>query len=257
MHLKVLFKRIIEEVVDKIKKKIISKENGFYLSSEDEKTVLPLIPVLIAGDEVTFVCEGRLGIWLAEKYIKELMNYKIQNSVFSACAGVSIVKSKYPFYRAYLIAEGLLSRAKRKSRENGNSSYLDFFVSSGGCSGEIDDILEKHFSTINGNLHFGPYKVDSDCDTNCYNDDSLKYLKENIKGLLKFPRNKLMRLREALFEEKEIRKLILEEFSVKDLNLPKLPFKKDYITDLWENKKTPYFDAIEAIDFYPEGLLNE
>lgn len=75
-------------------------------------------------------------------------------------------------------------------------------------------------------LHFGPYKVDSDCDTNCYNDDSLKYLKENIKGLLKFPRNKLMRLREALFEEKEIRKLILEEFSVKDLNLPKLPFKK-------------------------------
>jgi len=53
--------------------------------------------------------------------------------------------------------------AKKKSREE-DGSYIDFFISSAGWSGSLEDILDKHLSTVNGKLHFGPYRVDSTTD---------------------------------------------------------------------------------------------
>ncbi|WPX08962.1 HD domain-containing protein [Anaerocellum danielii] len=243
------FKKMISELINKIEEGVVSEKSGFYLKKTlddgKEKVILPVIPIIRAGDEVTFISDGRLGIWLAEVYLKDYINKKVLGEKLSACAGVGIFKSKYPFYRAYILTEEVLKRAKKASREKENSSYLDFFISSRGVSGDLEDILKKYFKGEEGDLHYGPYRVDNDKECN-----SVKNLKNNIKEFKRYPKNKLMKLREVLFERKEMGEMFLEELKAsKQIKLNNLP------KSLWDNNQTPYFDAIELIDFYPEGLL--
>ena len=243
------FRKMIEKLIYEIENNEIFKNGEFKLEEEDGKTVLPIRPIVLGGDDITFISDGRLGVWLAEIFIKEFTNQNIDNEHgLSACGGVSIVKTKYPFYRAYKLAEDLLEMAKKKSREE-DGSYIDFFISSAGWSGSLEDILVKHLSTVNGKLHFGPYRVDSTTD-----EKSIDNLKNIIKGFKNIPKNKLMKLREMLFEDKNIAKIYVEELKVKGINLPRINGMQ-FHKDLWQDEETPYFDAIELIDFYPEGLL--
>jgi hypothetical protein len=244
------FKKMIEILIEQIEKnKVFDLKNGeFKLSTENGKIVLPIRPIVLGGDDITFISDGRLGVWLAEIFIKEFIKQSINSESLSACGGVSIVKTKYPFYRAYKLAEDLIDRAKRESRKE-NGSYIDFFISSSGWSGSLEDILDKHLSTVNGRLHFGPYRVDSTND-----EKAIDNLKNIIKEFKNIPRNKVMKLREMLFEDKKIAKSFVEELGANKIKLPEIT-NRFYHSDIWIDGKTPYFDAIELIDFYPEGLL--
>lgn len=244
------FKKMIEILIEQIEKNkaFAPKDGEFKLSTENGKTILPIRPIVLGGDDITFISDGRLGVWLAEIFIKEFANHSVNNEPLSACGGVSIVKTKYPFYRAYMLAEDLIDRAKKESREK-EGSYIDFFVSSSGWSGSLNDILNKHLSTINGNLHFGPYWVDK-----IDEEKSLENLKYIVKAFKNIPKNKIMKLREMLFENRDNAKIYVEELKVKGINLPQIK-GMSYHEHIWQKEETPYYDAIELIDFYPEGLL--
>ncbi|KAA5805723.1 Cas10/Cmr2 second palm domain-containing protein [Thermoanaerobacterium thermosaccharolyticum] len=244
------FKNMIEILINQIENnKIFDPENGeFKLQKEGDKTILPVRPIILGGDDITFISDGRLGIFLAEIFIKEFTKHSTNNESLSACGGVSIVKTKYPFYRAYMLAEDLTDRAKQASRKE-NGSYIDFFISSSGWSGSLEGIINKHLSTVNGNLHFGPYRVDL-----INGEKSLENLRNIIREFKNVPKSKVMKLREMLFEDKENAKIYVEELKAKGINLPKIKGFL-YHVKIWQYGKTPYFDAIELIDFYPEGLL--
>lgn len=243
------FRKMIEKLIYEIENNEIFKNGEFELKEEGGKTILPIRPIVLGGDDITFISDGRLGVWLAEIFIKEFTNQNIDNEHgLSACGGVSIVKTKYPFYRAYEFVEDLLEMAKKKSREE-DGSYIDFFVFSSAWNGSLEDILTKQLSTVNGKLHFGPYKVDSTNDEN-----AIDNLKNIIKGLKNIPKNKLMKLREMLSEDQNIAKIYVEELKVKGIDLPQINGMQ-FHKDLWQDEETPYFDAIELIDFYPEELL--
>jgi len=246
------FKKMIEILIEKIENDKIfdSKNEEFKLRKEEDKIILPIRPIILGGDDITFISDGRLGVWLAETFIKEFIKQSINSESLSACGGVSIVKTKYPFYRAYIVAADLTDRAKQISRKE-NGSYIDFFISSSGWSGSLEDIFNKHLSTVNGKLHFGPYRIDS------INDEkTIENLKNIIKEFKNIPKNKVMKLREILFKvtDKDNGKIFVEELKVKGINLPQIKGMY-YHEQIWQNRETPYFDAIELIDFYPEGLL--
>jgi len=245
------FKEMIKKLINEIEtNKVFDLQNGeFKLSTEKGKIVLPIRPIVLGGDDITFISDGRLGVWLAKIFIKEFIKQSINNESLSACGGVSIVKTKYPFYRAYKLAEDLIDRAKRESRKE-NGSYIDFFISSSGWSGSLEDILNKHLSTVNGKLHFGPYRVDSTND-----EKAIDNLKNIIKEFNNIPKSKVMKLREMLFEDKKIAKNYLKELEVKGIKLKEIIKGRYYHLDIWQDGETPYYDAIELIDFYPEGLL--
>ncbi|AFK85856.1 MULTISPECIES: Cas10/Cmr2 second palm domain-containing protein [Thermoanaerobacterium] len=244
------FKNMIEILINQIENnKTFDPKNGeLILQRENDKIILPIRPIILGGDDVTFISDGRLGIWLAEIFIKEFTKQSINNELLSACGGVAIVKTKYPFYRAYIVAEDLTDRSKQISRKE-NSSYIDFFISSSGWSGSLEDIFNKHLSTVNGNLHFGPYRVDSAND-----EKAIDNLKNIIKEFKNIPKNKVMKLREILFEDKDKAKIFVDELKVKGIILPQISGMQ-YHRNLWQDEVTPYFDAIELIDFYPEGLV--
>ena len=201
---------------------------------------VPFLPIVIGGDDITFVCHGKLGIFLAKTFINEFNKQQVSdNQSLSACGGVAIVKTKFPFFKAYQLAEELTKSAKDKSRNIVNSSYIEFHISSGGFSGSWDEIKANYYDAVEGNAHFGPYRVDSD-----NYDNSLKKLENKIEELSKKPKNKVLKFREVILRSSDE----IEMFKKENDEL------SNYIR-IWENRETIFFDAIEVMDFYQPELF--
>lgn len=263
--------QLISYVVSELfESKKLKKENGFELNyftldekerkyasehellwEEQERRILPLRPIIVGGDDITFVCEGRLGVHLAEKLIEFMTNIEVDGKKISACGGVAVVHTKYPFYRAYQLSEELTKQAKESSRAINGSSWLSFLISSGGFSGSLKEVQAKMFDTPNGNLYNGPYRVDEA-------DNIFEELKKNIglvtTGEKKWPKSKLMALRDVLRKDEADRGYFLEEAKARTRELP--PFNgKCYHKEIWKDGKTPYYDMIDLLEFYPKELL--
>ena len=253
------FRTMTEALVEKMENGAISKENGFeeiFFGENEKERILPLRPIIIGGDDITFICDGALGVWLAETFIKNYSNQKVSdNKPLSACGGVIIVKTKYPFYKAYIMAKELTENAKNKSRVDQDSSYLDFFASPKGWNGNLEEFLNSRLKSANNCcLHFGPYKVCTESNYTNYEENLIDNLKYIVRVFKDFPKNKLMKLREVLFEDEKKAKIFVEGLKAEGLNLPPVE-GLTYHKAIWHNRRTPYFDAIELLDFYPEELL--
>ncbi|MCF8011041.1 MAG: hypothetical protein K9L17_01065 [Clostridiales bacterium] len=248
------FGKLLQYIRDNIG---LLQEEGFNINKNlgKTKTIFPIRPIVLGGDDVTFVTDGRLGVHLAEKFVRFIEKEKIgENENLYTSAGVVITKSKHPFFRGYEMAEGLCDSAKEGARKQKNSSWLDFHIVYGGFSGNLGEIREKNIAQ-GGKLYFGPYII-----SNLQETKSITNLKNGIKEFgdkEKWPRSKVKELRSVLpLGKSEVEKFIRELRGVR-LRLPYITGEKDYSINGWEDKETPYFDMIELLEFYPISLLSE
>lgn len=241
------------------------KLKGFDLATDKDdpnKKILPIRPLIAGGDDITIICEGRLGVYIAEHLLKLMTQTPVVNGdKISACAGIAIVHTKYPFYRAYTLAEELTGKAKERSRKVEGSSWLQYMISTGGFAGKYEEIIKQQYTIAgkmdaNGNdkklLKAGPYRVDG-------SRNSIKDLKNGMKEFLKpekeggWPRNKIKDLRDVLRQDGAFREYFKQELNARGL---KLPLKQE---KLWIEKDeimiTLFHDMVELMDFYPETLL--
>ncbi|MGB5024951.1 MAG: hypothetical protein WBO44_06360 [Saprospiraceae bacterium] len=244
-------KKLIEQIIMDIEQ---IKYKDLDLKKESGKTILPIRPILVGGDDITFLCEGKLGVYLAEKFIKFFYNAE-DNLMDGACAGVAIVKTHFPFYKAVKLAEELCAEAKKPTRGNGNAgSYISFYYSATTFSGTLEELRERtHRTKFGKELYNGPYLLISSDDSN-----SIKSLKNGIKSFNKkrqknknqWANNKIMKLRDVLMESEETHMLFLKELNEINLKLPTLNGQ------IWNENKTQLFDQIELMDFYLEELID-
>ncbi|MEO6452618.1 MAG: hypothetical protein ABIN97_01035 [Ginsengibacter sp.] len=273
-----VMKRLIKHVVDIFDDNILTTEENFtlkiYGKGKNEKVskwynrkILPIRPLITAGDDFSFVCEGRLGVHLAEKLIafinEEEIEFQDKKEKMSACAGVAIVKTHYPFYRAYQLAEELMKKAKKNAKTAEGNSWLGYMISSGGFAGDLNTIIAQQYTTPKNNLlRMDAYRVDAA-------PGNLHQLKQNIKKISigdkdnkPWPVNKLMGLRDVLKQDEHQQKMFIAETTARDLYLPKYN-NTDIHETLWTRMKdehfdrTPYYDIIELKDFYPTQLLDK
>jgi len=238
------------------------------LRCENGITTLPIRSVIMGGDDITFVCEGRMGIYFAKIFMEQFSQQKDSqghNLNLTSCAGVAITKTKFPFYRGYELAEQLCSNAKQtRMRIEGvnRGSWLDFHIAYGGFSGTLEEIRNSNFQAPQGNLIYRPYKIG---DTGEYGFETfLSNAKTllNKNGETNFPRNKIKELREVLTKGKDATKYFVSQMRARDVEFPKIP-SKNYHENLFEGdktikedtRKTPYFDMVEFIEFYPKYEL--
>lgn len=87
---------------------------------------LPVVPLVVGGDDLTVVCDGKLAIPFTTAYLQAFEEQTAKEGVvgdlaekretpirrLGACAGVAIIKPHFPFYAAYGLAEELLKSAK-------------------------------------------------------------------------------------------------------------------------------------------------
>ncbi len=211
----------------------------------------PFRSIINAGDDITFVCHGRLGIHLAEKYVEILANPDIGGKSIASCAGVAIVNKKYPFFRAYKLAEKLAGKAKEKSRGVASSesygAFINYHISAGGYTGNFEELIDRKYKIGEQVMEHGPFELLSDTSTNT--------LFKDVKGALyemlyqpdnknKWPKNKLLALRHAITSSQAEQEYFKLQMKARGLEI-----KHEELYDF------PYYDMIDLIEFYPKQLL--
>jgi hypothetical protein len=224
---------------------------------------LPFRPIVYGGDDITFVCDGRLGLELAALYLQKLQEQPIaDNQPLKACVGISIVKTHYPFARSYELSEALCREAKRyvKQKNEGDFAALDWHIAASGLSGSIQEIREREYHIKipefkkTAHLEMRPVLLEQhQSDWHTW-EGFRKVVKELNKegGYWQERRNKVIALREVLRKGSNATKEFLNAYRLEPLPaIPDLSGRSRNLSqDGWLDGVCGYFDAIEAIDFY-------
>ena len=132
-----------------------------YLANDDDIGLVPVVPVLVGGDDVTVYTDGRYAIPFAEAYIRHYEDLTKKDGLLSvlatvagapkkgpltASAGVAIVGRNFPFHIAYDLAEELVSRGKKlgKKKDTVPCSTINFHVLRDATVLDPEDTLNEH-----------------------------------------------------------------------------------------------------------------
>lgn len=265
----------------------------------DRRLNLPIRPLILNGDDITIISNGKLGINLAEHFLKNLYDAQKKITVnnnniqISASAGVLIINSKFPFHRAYGFAEELCRSAKingkileiANRKINGKNidekefvftegCWLDFHITQSTLNINLDETRRNLYNVIGlknpgsrietefgvtklqtplYNLIWRPWCVESPLfeksNESHVHDYNWKDLKSIINHFIekKWSRNKLIKLKKAMLASKELTDQFKIGLKRTDFTLP--VFRGS--DEIWrEDQYTPYFDALEMMDFY-------
>lgn len=242
------------------------------------KKLLPIRPLIIGGDDVTFVCPAKVAIAYSKRFIHYMVEKSSEEEIkddearsIDCCGGIAILNTKYPFFRGYMLSEQLCDAAKKKMRETwdkdvqgSGSSWLDFVFLHGEQAPTLEQILSKEYKAAmgsNSNMHFGPYCVLKNTAGKQIDDDHLldkliecaKQFSQTGKDMQK---NKVKGLRAVLQKDKGMIQSFMVQLNHLGQKLPSVEYGHVNSETGWgtlEGKKfTPYVDAIELMD-YMEG----
>ena len=261
-----LSKNALQETLEELKKFLSLK------SLRNPKGVFPLRPIIYGGDDLTFVCDGRVGLHLAAFYLEKFKGEIpiVDNcEPISACAGVAIVPTKFPFARAYRFSEELCGLAKEKRRAENRTqgtdtgSWLDFQIIQEGATKSIKELRDTQYLSLTGQtLHQRPYQVPEKWNDSTKSDTFIQILKWFQSS--KWPRSRAKNLLRALVQGPSATKRFLDGAAWRGIKLP----LEDMYRDGWKtgypdpnerdddkNSTTPCYDPLEALDFYLPELL--
>lgn len=147
-----------------------------------EKAIIPIRPVVLSGDDMTVIIRGDLALDYANAFItafeettkhylgrilQEQHVFAEDKNYLTACAGIAYIKSSYPFYYGYQLAEELCGHAKKdtKSIYGAETNHLppsclmfhkvqDSFII------DYKDIVERELTAKDGlSFKAGPYYI--------------------------------------------------------------------------------------------------
>ncbi len=230
---------------------------------------LPIRPVLLGGDDLTFLCDGRIALDLAAAAVREMERQPVrwlgtESEPIRACAGVAIVPHHSPFVRAYDLAESLCQSAKRAARKRivekqQYDSFIDWHIGLPKPGQSLGELRDREYSAPQDNepkplkLTCRPYRLGTtaeDVETWSWLDQVL--LDDPECGLRGTQwdqrRNKAKELRELLSDGPRGITDALHRWRVVTPTLA-LPAKvaKDGFFDL---TRTPLLDALELLDLH-------
>ena len=152
------------------------RQLDFELGIEGNKTIrLPLRPILLGGDDLTFVCDGRIALDLATTALRSFVRESaiipdlqlLGDDPVTACAGVAMVKAHAPFNRSYQLCEDLCASAKlaKRDTESGSQSsntgcWIDWHIGTIRPDESVVDIRERQYQRQE--LTCRPYPLDGD-----------------------------------------------------------------------------------------------
>ncbi|MDD3925072.1 MAG: hypothetical protein PHT33_00260 [bacterium] len=226
----------------------------FRLTKVDDDWMLPLRPILLGGDDLTFVCDGRIALDLAETILSIFDRSTIpQLGKISACAGVAIVRGHAPFIRAYKLAESLCASAKCMLKEkNDPDCALDWHVGASRPGESVSSIREKQYRANGHQLTCRPYRLNVGKNRaeswNWLSNTLLDDLQVGLRGVRwSERRNKVKSFYKLVREGPEYVRASLDAWQVVDENL-QLP--QEIENGFLAESRTPLLDALELLDLH-------
>ena len=154
---------------------------------KDSKDKYPFRPIVLGGDDFTFVCKADDAVEFTKRFMLEFEKNSANSSELNknggkltVCAGIAFVKKNYPMYYAYELAESLCSLAKKKAKElKGRKKNLDVIPSCLAFRKELGSFAEdfENIKDKNAEFIFGPYAVSDSGDELPQTDSLLKVVK--------------------------------------------------------------------------------
>ncbi|MFC0215977.1 hypothetical protein ACFFK0_26615 [Paenibacillus chartarius] len=210
------YKRAFTRMTAKLHKYLNNQPNDSDTES-NELPIFPLRPLIAAGDDISFVTSGPIGIRAARMFLEELqleaVNVGSQYMTMHACAGIAFVKKGYPFSRAHQLAEQLCTNAKTRileqnraagipEEQNFDFSALDFHILSGDSDESLRNLRKQQYSpSANTTLCLKPYYVTLPEKGSTYLHDSLLPDGASVKQLPRSSREALMKEMERGFDQ--------------------------------------------------------
>lgn len=166
-----------------------------------EPEVLPFDILLLGGDDLVMVTTADKVIDTAITVTEDFRNFtEAKYEPLTLSIGVAIAHAKFPFGNFLSLAENALKFAKKESAKrklhqderDSENGLINFIVVHSSGSLDFNDYYQKE-------LIFKPNNEKFHRTLRPYNVDELKTVQNTIRRLEGFPRNKLHRLREAVF----------------------------------------------------------
>lgn len=251
-----------------------------------QKEILPIRPIIIAGDDVCFVTAGSIGLECARIFLEKLssMTNTVDELPYAACAGVVLVHKKFPFFRAHELAESLLRNAKRRGAELDEEkriSALDFHIEFGEMKDTLEEIRQDYKTDDGYRMELRPLTVTVPEGVTAPALRSYQFFQRLCSDFgrhrSEFPRCKLKELRTAFRQgetesdfflaDNGIGDILYHAFSAEFQNSAALreewhrmltggdPFEKRSFRQTDDGKRCIFFDAIEMMDHFT--LLEE
>ncbi len=163
------YKTISKAIEDSTKNAVKEAYDEVFKKYENKK-VIPFRPIVIGGDDVTFVCSADEAVEFVKIYLEKFEEFTKENfkesvkefglkefeSGLTACAGIAFCNEKFPFHYAVELAEALCSKAKKES--NRENSCLIFHNVQSSYFIDYESYVKNELTTKeNYKLQFAPY----------------------------------------------------------------------------------------------------
>lgn len=221
--------------------------------------------IIVAGDDITFVCNAKLAI-PAVKFFLENIGKKGE---FSACGGIAFFNSHFPFSDAYQVAEACCESAKKRAKQaecKGDNdkigNFLDYQICTNIRASELEAYRDRHYTVEGKTFIFRPYYVPFEKDdwnmngkNDCYNISRLIYWlryftqEEDAEDLAdtSIARSKAKSLRDTIPMGETELKSELSFLKSRGYGKLKAEYEKDVRTAaIW-------YDALEIMDWTIKG----
>lgn len=167
-----LFKEFSESL-DEATKKAAVKAYDSVKGRFDETKFIPIRPIVLGGDDFTVICRADMALDYVTEFIRQFENEtcfvseyeKLEFGYLTACAGIAYIKSSFPFYYGYELAEALCSRAKKDAKADLKESELAksclmFHKVQDSFTEDWDAIVKRELTPQdNISFEFGPYYI--------------------------------------------------------------------------------------------------
>lgn len=131
-----------------------------------DNEIIPIRPLVLGGDDFTVICRADLALDYVTKFIEEFESknkFKGEKKTYelTACTGIAYIKSSFPFYYGYELAESLCSAAKndtKKFNQECPASCIQFHKVQDSFVEDYQDIVKRELHpTKDISFKFGPY----------------------------------------------------------------------------------------------------
>ena|GEM_PF-3481250 len=261
----------IGEAINRSKSQELRKFRGGHKAA-------PFRKIYLGGDDVTFVCNGYVGVKAAEVFLRQLAQNAAEKgrTDISACAGIALIKPKYPFYFAYQTALQACESAKHFISSHPVYNGLDFHIVHSNHVATLSETRSSQYVNDDINLLMRPYIVwtsgEAEAESEIQRHDIRAFYEisrmisreENVRAKLKAIRNAyvmdkldLQKAIQGLTSRAEGRKFMER---IRKL-LEKYKFNPSYIGSYYEYagdrddknlSRSILFDSLEYMDLYVE-----
>ena len=256
-HINYSFKRAF----DKMEKHFNSKKTNNELPYFVRK-------ILVAGDDITYVCNGAIALASIEFFCREISgqtmtgetdDLSIQKYGFSVCAGAAFMNSHFPFHIGYDVAEECCESAKERAKDGKNmdqgriGNFVDFHICKNVHAQNLK-LMRKREYQVGGKytLLTRPYYISTE------NEGGLKVLNDKMFAFNRFktmakhflneenmPGSFVKELRNTYSQGENQMKLLINFLVSRGWSFP------DGESDAFDRKSgiAKWYDALELLDY--------